>query len=212
MRCGSTSRIAAHDLLREAGARRIDDHDVGLAGLLGERAHGGAHVAGEEARVVDAVQPRVRDRVRDGLLDHLDAPHLTGLQRQRERDRADPAEQVEHLLATGEPGEVARHPVEHLGHLGVGLEEGLGGDPEPQAVAAECAAPRRSCPCRRPPRSCPRGWSRRPTRPASRARRGRPRRRRTSRSRSRPCWSRFGLELAAAASLAHDEVAQEAGL
>ena len=41
---------AAHDLLRQAGARRVDDRDVGLAGALDELAHREADVAGEEAR------------------------------------------------------------------------------------------------------------------------------------------------------------------
>ena len=56
---------AAHDLLRQAGARRVDDDDVGAAGLLDELAQREAHVAGEEARVGDLVaRARWRSRRR----------------------------------------------------------------------------------------------------------------------------------------------------
>ena len=47
---------AAHDLLRQAGARRVDDDDVGLARLLDELAHRQAHVAGVEGGVGDLVE------------------------------------------------------------------------------------------------------------------------------------------------------------
>ena len=66
----------AHDLLREAGARRVDHGDVGLAGLLDELAHREPDVAGEEARVRDLVAARVVDRVGDRGLDDLDADDL----------------------------------------------------------------------------------------------------------------------------------------
>ena len=45
--------------LRQAGARRIDDDDVGAARPLDQLAQREAHVAREEARVVDAVEARV---------------------------------------------------------------------------------------------------------------------------------------------------------
>ena len=42
------------------------------------------------------------------LLDQLDAPDLAGVERQRERDRADAAEEVDHPLAAGQAGELRR--------------------------------------------------------------------------------------------------------
>ena len=46
----------------------------------------------------------------------------------RQPDRADPAVEVEEPLAAAEAGELGGDPVEALGHLGVGLEEGVVGD------------------------------------------------------------------------------------
>ena len=80
-----------------------------LALLLEQRAHGGAHVAGVEARVVDAVGAwRSGSRRRPRARTHLDAHHLAGVQRQGQRDRADPAVEVEHPLAAGQAGRVER--------------------------------------------------------------------------------------------------------
>src|SRR4051794_9376125 len=93
---------ASHDLLRQAGPRRVDHDHVGLPSLFHERAHRRAHVAREETRVVDAVQARVLDRVGDRGLDHLDAPHLARAPGDRDRDRPDAAEEVEDALAPGE--------------------------------------------------------------------------------------------------------------
>ena len=60
----------------------------------------------KKLRVVHAVQLGVLDRVGHRLLDQLDAPDLAGVEREHERDRADAAEQVEHLLAAGQAGEL----------------------------------------------------------------------------------------------------------
>ena len=108
----------------------------GLPGLLDQRARGRAHVAGEELRVVDAVQLRVLDRVGDRALDDLDAPDLARVAGQRQRDRAAAAVEVEDLLAAGQPASSIAIAVEALGHLGVGLEERLGRDAEAQAGRA----------------------------------------------------------------------------
>ncbi len=126
MRVGAASMIAAHDLLGEARARRVDDEDVGAAGLLDEVAQRRAHVAREEARVADLVAPGVGDRVGDRLLDDLQAPHLAGARGQRQPDRADAAEEVEDALPALQARVLARDAVEPLGHLGVRLEERVG--------------------------------------------------------------------------------------
>ncbi len=123
----------AHDLLRQPGAGRVDHDDVRLLGLLGELPQGQSNVAGEELRVGDLVGPRVGDRVLDRLLDDLESPHLAGPLREHETDRADSAEQVVDALPPLELRVLRGHGVELFGHLGVGLEEGLGADREPQS-------------------------------------------------------------------------------
>ena len=76
---------------------------------------------------------RVRDRVRDRRLDDVDAEYLAGAQREREAERADAAVEVVDALGAASAGVLGREPVEPLGHLGVGLEEGLRRDAEAQA-------------------------------------------------------------------------------
>ncbi len=93
-------------------------------------------VAGEEVGVCDLVAARARDRVRDGLLDELDAPQLAGARRERERDRADPRVEVVHALPALQRGVLGDDPVQQLGHLGVGLEERLGGDAQIELAEA----------------------------------------------------------------------------
>ena len=147
----------ADDLLREARARRVDDRDVGLAGLLDQLAHREPDVAGEELRVGDVVEPGVLDRVAHRRLDELDADHLARPAGEREPDRADAAVEVEDALVPAQPGVLDGDAVEPLGHLGVGLEERLGRDQEVAGRRAcrAAAGRRRAARSRRP------GWTRR---------------------------------------------------
>ena len=142
----------AHDLLRQAGARRVDDHDVGAAGLLDEVAHREPDVAGVEAGVEDVVEARVLDRVGDRRLDDLDADHLARAGGEREADRADAAVEVEDALVAAQLRELGGDLVQPLGHLGVGLEERLRADQEVEAARAAraAAACRRAARSRRP--------------------------------------------------------------
>src|SRR5205807_3951001 len=56
--------------------------------------------------------------------------------REAEGDRADPRIQVEDALPALERGELARHAVQQLGHLGVRLEERLRGDAQVELAEA----------------------------------------------------------------------------
>ena len=77
----------------------------GRPGALDELAHREAHVAGEEARVVDPVARGVGDRVGDGLLDDLQAPHLAGAGGERQPDRPDAAVEVVDALPALQVGQ-----------------------------------------------------------------------------------------------------------
>ena len=147
--------------------------------------------------VVDPVRLGVGLGVGDRGGDRLHSPDLAGVGRHREADRADPAEQVEEPLVAAQGRVLAGDPVEQLGGLGVGLQEGVAARPRARARrAARAAAPRRA---RRSGRWC----------------------RRCSPS-TIVCRSvggsgivagtgdQPGLDLAGAASLANDQVAQHA--
>src|SRR3954454_12694440 len=122
----------ADDLLREPGARRIEDDDIRAPGLLDERADTGSRAARAKARVLDAVSLRVSLGIRDRLRDQLEAPDLACARSHRQADRPDPAVEVEDPFGAGESGEIPGNAVEALGHLGVGLEEGFVGELEAQ--------------------------------------------------------------------------------
>ena len=134
IRRGPASIDPAHDLLRQARARRIDNEHIRATGALDELAQRQAYIAREEAGVVDLVEPGVRDRVGDRLLDQLEPPDLTGARRHQQPDRADPAVQVVDAIGGRRRGVLDREPVQPLGHLGVGLEERVRGDPHPHAA------------------------------------------------------------------------------
>ena len=104
----------------------------GLPASLEQRRDPEPGVGADEAGVGDPVERRVRLRVGDRLGDALEAPDLARPRGEREADRADPAEEVEEPLAAAEPGELAGDRVQPLGHLGVGLQEGVVGDAEAQ--------------------------------------------------------------------------------
>ena len=78
MRCGAASMIRRTTFCESPARGGSTTSDVRPPGALDELAHGQAHVAGEEVRVVDLVAPGVGDRVGDRLLDDLQAPHLAG--------------------------------------------------------------------------------------------------------------------------------------
>ena len=88
----------------------------------------------KKRRVGDLVEPRVLDRVGHGGLDELDADDLARPRGERQADRADAAVEVEDALVAAQRGELGGVAVEHLGHLGVGLEERLGRDQEAQVA------------------------------------------------------------------------------
>ena len=69
----------ADDFLREAGAGRVDDDDVGLAGLLEQGPDAGAGVGGDELGVLDPVALGVALGVFDRLGDDLESPDLARL-------------------------------------------------------------------------------------------------------------------------------------
>ena len=69
-----------------------------------------------------------------GLVDDLDADHAARGARQRKADRARAAVQVPDDLAAGQRGLLDRVLVEHVGHLGVRLQEGAGRDAQAQAA------------------------------------------------------------------------------
>ena len=86
-------------LPRQAGARRIDDDDVGRAGALEQLLDDLADVAREEGRVRDPVELGVLERAGDRLLRDLDPPDRQRVAREREPDRADPAVEIPDRLA-----------------------------------------------------------------------------------------------------------------
>src|SRR3954471_17476987 len=126
----------ADHLLREPGARGIDDAHVRAPGALDEVAHGEADVAGVEARVGHLVAPRVVDRVGDGRLHDLHPDHLARPRGERQGDGADARVEVEDALVAAQRGELHRGAVQALGHLRVRLEEGVGRDRELELAEA----------------------------------------------------------------------------
>ena len=73
----------------------------------------------------------------------LDPPDLAGARRQGKRDRPDAAEEVEYALVARQGRVLGGDPVEALGHLGVGLQEGGVGDREakPDELLGEVLVP-----------------------------------------------------------------------
>ncbi len=82
----------------------------GLPGLLQQRPHPGAGVAGDEAGVGDPVALGVALRVGDRLGDDLQPPDLARPARHRQPDRADPAVEVEDALARRSSRRTRRRP------------------------------------------------------------------------------------------------------
>lgn len=112
------------DGLGAAGARRVDDDDIGAHALLVEARHDLGRIADDEFGIADIVVARVLLRVEDGGLDDLDAVDLTGFLREEQRDRAGAAVGVDDGLLALKVREFQRLVVEDFGLLRVDLEEG----------------------------------------------------------------------------------------
>lgn len=124
------------DGLGAAGARRIDDDDIGAHALLVEARHDLGRIADDEFGVADVVVTRVLLRIEDGRLDDLDAVDLAGFLREEQRDRTGAAVGVDDGLLALEVRELQRLVVEDLSLLRVDLEEGARRDVEGQAADA----------------------------------------------------------------------------
>ena len=114
----------AHGARRHARAWRVNDHDIGRRIALGDQlARRLADIGDDELRVADAVCKRVLARALDGLLDDLDADHPACAACEREPDRAGAAVEVPDDLAPRQLRLLDRVAIEHVGHLGVRLQE-----------------------------------------------------------------------------------------
>ena len=122
------------DRLGAAGARRVDDDDIGAHALLVEARHDLGRVTDNEFGVADVVVARVLLRIEDGGLDDLDAVDLAGFLREEQRDRAGATVGVDDGLLALEVRELQRLVVEDFGLLRVDLEEGARRDVEGQAA------------------------------------------------------------------------------
>lgn len=124
------------DGLGAAGARRVDDDDIGAHALLVEARHDFGRVADDKFGVADIVVARILLRIEDGGLDDLDAVDLTGFLREEQRDRTGAAVGIDDSLLALEVREFQRLVVEDFGLLRVDLEEGARRDVEGQAADA----------------------------------------------------------------------------
>ena len=86
-RCAERAR-ATQRLSGEPCARRIHDNEVRVAGLLPKLLDRLAHIAREEACVLDAVELGVLDRARDRFLGDLESPDGVGVAGECQSDRA----------------------------------------------------------------------------------------------------------------------------
>ena len=136
MRLGEASMMRCTTFLDRPARGGSTTSSIRAAGALEELGQGRAGVAGEEVDVGDLVAPRAGDRVGDGLLEQLDPPQLARARGERERDRADPRVQVVHALPALQRRVLGDHAVQQLGHLGVRLEERLGGDQQVELAQA----------------------------------------------------------------------------
>lgn len=124
------------DGLRAAGARRVDDDDIGAHALLVEARHDFCRIADDEFGVADVVVARVLLGVEDGRLDDLDAVDFAGLLSEKQRDCAGAAVGIDDSLLALEVREFQGLVVEDFRLLRIDLEEGARRDVEGQAADA----------------------------------------------------------------------------
>ena len=126
---------AARGLGGHARSGRVEDDHVGRGQALRDQvARRLAGIGSHELDVGDAVGERVLARPLDRLGDDLDADHAARGTCEGKADRARPAVQVPDDLAAGQRGLLDRVLIEHVGHLGVRLQERAGRDAQAQAA------------------------------------------------------------------------------
>ena len=127
----------AHDLLREAGARRVDDREV-RACPRARRARAAPAARRRRRRTRSVISLTRAFSIASATAGSTISRPITW----RARVASDsaivpmPAVEVEDLLVPAQAGVLERDAVELLGHLGVGLEERLGRDQEVEVVEA----------------------------------------------------------------------------
>lgn len=114
-------RHGGEKALVTAGARGIEDDDVGVFTGPGHALQEVARVGRVEADVVRAVCLRVADRVAHGVAVIFHADYARGVPAGEDADRAGAAVGVHDGLFAGQPGVVERRAVEHLRLHGVDL-------------------------------------------------------------------------------------------
>lgn len=124
------------DRFRAAGARRVDDDDIGAHTLFIEARHDFRRVADDELRVAHVVVARVFLCVEDGRLDDFDAVNLMRFLREEQSNRTRAAVGVDDRLFALEVGKFEGLVVEHFGLRRIDLEERTRRDMERQAADA----------------------------------------------------------------------------
>lgn len=124
------------DRFRAAGARRVDDDDIGAHALFVEARHDFRRVADNEFGIAHVVVAGVFLRVEDGRLDDFDAVDLMRFLREEQRNRTRAAVGVDDRLFALEVGKFEGLVVEHFGLRRIDLEERTRRDMERQAADA----------------------------------------------------------------------------
>ena len=114
-------RDGGEKALVAAGARRVEDDDVGVLAGFGHALQEVARIGGVEADIVRAVGLGVADRIAHGIAVILHADHTRGIPAGENADRAGAAVSVHDGLRAGQPCVFERRAVEHLRLDGVDL-------------------------------------------------------------------------------------------
>lgn len=112
------------DSRRAAGARRIDDDNIGTNTLFIDARHDFRRIADDEFCVFDPVVPRIFLRVEDGGLDDFDAVDFMRFLGEEECNRPCPAVSINDGFAASEASVLQRLAVKHIRLRGVDLEKG----------------------------------------------------------------------------------------